>query len=445
MMKTIKLKLFCLVLLPSITSKTVAQNHPVQPLTLQEVIQATLQNHPQLKLSEQEVRLRESEWDRSKTQRLPTTSVQMTVGYQGNTTLWDKKGQKQTTLSNLHFNHGIQLTVNQTLYKGNQISLSIKERALSHFLAQLDLEQQQLDLELAVSKYYLNLYRAERLAFVYTKNKELAEERLALVKQYLEQGMVTKDEVLLAELQIADMELKQQQNIADQQLIQKELRLAMGEEGITVTTQIPDIGFQQSLLKEEADYVEEAFEKSVRLQKEEELITLEELGLQREKSNRWPELYAFMQTAADRPVRTTTPQLDVYANTWQMGIGIRYDITGLYTARKREKPHQIQVEMAQQQQRYLKQQLEKDIAQGYLQVELHLSQQKQLQQALEQAKENYRITQKKYTAQLALYLDVFNASTILLETELNVANTQAELLYSTLYLAYLVGDLNTLK
>ncbi|WHT39456.1 TolC family protein [Myroides sp. mNGS23_01] len=93
-MKTIKLKLFCLVLFPSMVSKTVAQNHPVQPLTLQEVIQATLQNHPQLKLSEQEVRLRESEWDRSKTQRLPTVSVQMTLGYQGNTTLLDKKWQK---------------------------------------------------------------------------------------------------------------------------------------------------------------------------------------------------------------------------------------------------------------------------------------------------------------------------------------------------------------
>ncbi|WHT40838.1 TolC family protein [Myroides sp. mNGS23_01] len=101
--------------------------------------------------------------------------------------------------------------------------------------------------------------------------------------------------------------------------------------------------------------------------------------------------------------------------------------------------------MAQQQQSYAKQQLEKDIAQGYLQVQLHLSQQRQLQQALEQAKENYRIVQKKYSAQLVLYLDVFNASNILLETELNVANNEAELLYSTLYLSYLVGDLNTLK
>ena len=444
-MRTIKLKLFCLVLFPSMVSKTIAQNHPVQSLTLQEVIHATLQNHPQLKLNEQEVRLRESEWDRSKTQRLPTASVQMTMGYQGNTTLLDKKWQKETTLTNLHFNHGIQLTANQTLFKGNQINATIKEQALNHFLAQLDLEQQQLDLELAVSKYYLNLYRAELLASIYVKNKELAEERLALIQKYLEKGMVTKDEVLLAELQISDIELKQQQNDADQQVIQKELRLAMGDETITVTTQALSIEFEQQLLKEEAYYVEEASEKSVLLQKGKEYVKLQGIGLQKEKSNRWPELYAFMQTSTDRPVRNTTPQLDVYANTWHMGVGIRYDLTTLYTAKKREKPHQIQVEIAHQQQSYLKQQLEKDIAQGYLQVKLHLSQQRQLQQALEQAKENYRIVQKKYSAQLVLYLDVFNASNILLETELNAANNEAELLYSTLYLSYLVGDLNPLK
>ncbi|WHT39455.1 TolC family protein [Myroides sp. mNGS23_01] len=241
-------------------------------------------------------------------------------------------------MTNLHFNHGIQLTANQALYKGNQINLTIKEQALNHFLAQLDLEQQQLDLELAVSKYYLNLYRAELLESIYVKNKELAEERLALIQKYLEKGMVTKDEVLLAELQISDIELKQQQNDADQQVIQKELRLAMGDETITVTTQALAIGIEQKLLKEEAYYVEEASEKSVLLQKGEEYIKLQGLGLQKEKANRWPELYAFMQTSTDRPVRTTTPQLDVYANTWHIGVGIRYDLTTLYTAKKEKSP-----------------------------------------------------------------------------------------------------------
>ncbi|WP_010251312.1 TolC family protein [Myroides injenensis] len=444
-MKIIKIKLFCLVLFPSIVGKIIAQNSPVQSLTLQEVVQATLENHPQLKLNEQEVRLRESEWGRSKTQRLPTASVQMTVGYQGNTTLLDKKWQKETTLKNLHLNHSIQVTANQTLYKGKQINLDIKEQALSHFLAQLDLEQQQLDLELEVSKYYLNLYREELLESIYIKNKELAEERLALIQKYLEKGMVTKDEVLLAELQISDIELKQQQNDADQQAIQKELRLAMGDETITLTTRAFAIEFEQTFLKQEAYYMEEAREKSVVLQKGEEYFKLQGLGLQKEKANRWPELYAFIQTSTDRPVRTTTPQLDIYTNTWQMGLGIRYDLTKLYTAKKREKPLEIQVEIAKQQQSYAKQQLEKDIAQGYLQVKLKLSQRKQLQQALEQAKENYRIIQEKYLAQLVLYLDVYNASNILLETELKVANNDAELLYSTLYLSYLVGDLNTLK
>ena len=444
-MKRIKLKLFCLMFLQAMLSKTIAQNQPPVSLTLQEVIQATLQHHPQLKQGEEEVKLRYSELESSKIERLPQANIQMTMGYQGNTTLFDKKLNQEGTLKNLHFNQGIHLEINQTIFNGHRITKTIQGHELALFLSQLDLAQQRLDLELMVSKYYLNLYRVELLQSIYIKNKALAQDRLTLVQQYLEQGMVTKEEVLLAELQISDIELKQESNRTDLGILQSELQLAMGADSIKIKTNASSIPFLQDFLKQENYYVEEAHKKSLILKKDEQAVELQKLHLEKEKSKRWPALYGFMQSATDRPIRSTTPQLDLYANTWQVGVGIKYDLMTLYTAKKREKTYQIQLNIAEEQQNYVIKKLNKDISQGYLQVRLHLSQQKQLQKALEQAKENYRIIQNKYKAQLALYLDVFNASNILLETELKLAHTQAELLYSTLYLSYLIGDLNLLN
>lgn len=416
-------------------------NRKEKTITLDEVIDLTLSNHPQLKIAERSNEIARQDKKVAGLERLPQLTASADLSYTGDAVIlgpgFDNKGKSD----NIHFGHHMGIDVYQLIYSGNRIKKNIESKDLVLQLAQFDLESNKQDIKLLVSKYYIDLYNLENQKKVYVQNIELARSRMKQINSLYKQGMITGDDVIRAELQLSELLLKKEQLQTQMEIVQNQLLLATGLKGKTFRTDSTFLSHSSASPLSEVDYIEQAHQLSPKLKRGEHTIALQEKNLEILITDRSPTLYAFSSNNLDRPLRNSSPQRDLYANIWMVGIGIKYNISNLYTLGRKTRLQQLNIGRAQDVFNYEKLVLEQNIS-DYIKLErLAWSQWHTFTKNESLANENYRITEKKYFNQLALFIDLFNASNLKLEAELKSATAHAEAVYAHFRLLGTVGVL----
>ncbi len=410
-------------------------------MTLEEVIQQAMTNNQALKLSGGAIEAAAEKEKSTKQTQLPNINLSLSAFYLGDASIYDKDLSNRTTVEMPHFGNSLIVQANQVIYRGGAISNSIEIASLQKQIAELDLQKNQQGIKLLVSGYYLELLRWQHQKTIFEKNIELSAIRLHNIEKMHEQGLVTNNDVIRTKLLILNLEqsLLQVNNTLD--ILNTQLVIACGLPEETVV--IPDDALLASIPQSDNidNYLNIAYSNQTDILKAKKGIEIAEKSLKIAKSDRMPTISLFAANSLQRPITSSTPALDMYTNGWQAGGSISFNLSSLYKSSANIRHGRIQVDQAHRNVELQEQNTKVAVTSAYLKFE---ESKKQLETAgvnIDLANENYNITEKKYMNQLAMLVDMLDATNAKLDAELQHANATIGVIFSYFKLLNSTGQL----
>lgn len=428
-MKTKPLSYLFLIIGLSFSGSLYAQKNLERKVTIEELFLLTLENNPSLSVSKANVKIAAQDVKVAKNMQLPDVDINASASYIGDGTILDKNFSNATKIDMPHFGNTLSLEAAQLIWKGNIVRNTIQVKSLQEDLASLSYLSNEQNIKLLSLGYYLDLYKLQNQSDVYRQNIVLAQQRMENINRFYEQGMVTRNDVIRGELQISNLKLALQVIENNMQILNKQLTVAMG---LPQETQIiaDDSALREhrkmSFLEINQNDVQShpsllMARKSVEIYETSEKIT---------KSKRMPALVAFAGNSLQRPITTSSPVLDMYSNGWNVGLSLSYDIGSLYKTSKEIRLNKYEVERAKSQAYEAEQMIDVAVNAAYIKYNETITQNKTLEKNQELADENYRIMESKYNNQLAILLDMIDASNAKLDAELQYTNSDINIIFA---------------
>lgn len=418
-----------------------AQDGPKKVIQIEEIIRLTEQNFKALKVGRLGIDMAAQRVEIAKLQRLPNASASIAGGYLGNATILDPNFSNAKTVSLPHFSNSFALQASQVLFKGNAINNTIASATLQEQIAAIGFEDNVMAAKLLVTGNYLDIFRLYNQRKVYEKNLSLALLRLEQIKKLHSQGMVTKNDVIRTELQISNIRMAITVLDNNYLIINRQLTAVTGLDESTVI--IPDTSILDNrlILKGSNEYRNIAQNMAPSIRVANSNVALAQRGVAIAKAERLPMLSAYAGNTLTRPITSTSPALDKYSNGWQVGLSLSFNIASFYTAPKNIKLNKIQLDQAEENERLVRENRDIAVNAAFVKYNEAISLSRTLEGNVRLANENYRITEKKYLNQLALLIDVLEATNSKLDVELQLVNSKINILYTYYQLQKEVGSL----
>lgn len=403
-----------------------AQN--TRELSLAEVTQLALENHPQLKISQKSIDIAKQQKNITQLQQLPTIEASANAFYLGNALLIDKDFSQSTNIKMPHFGNTYALQAKELIYKGGLVKKSLEAADLRTQLSELDLSSNQQNVKFLVISNYLDMLKLQSQQKVYGNNRKLAEQRLEQVKKFYGQGMITRNEVIRGELILKNLDqalLTISNNIS---ILNYNLDQALGLS--TDTEIIPTEPI--SLLENEhsQDYfLKMAYENQPALKSAHTNIEMAKKNLEIINTDKMPTLAAFGGYNMQRPLTNSLPAIDKYLNAWQAGISLSYNIDNLYKTKEKLALGNIQKTQAEEVLNLTKQNVEMAVNAAFVKYAEAIQNAKIQLESQKLAQENYKIIEAKYLNQLAVQVEMTDATNAKLESELNYVTAEINVMY----------------
>ena len=394
------------------------------------LIELARKNNQSLKVSASGVDIAHQGVDVARSRRYPTVSTSLTAGYLGDVSLIDKDFSNATNVPMPHFANSFSMQASQLIFKGNAINSAIATASLQEQIAALNLEEDVLDVKLLVAGNYLDLYKLYNQKTVYEKNLELARLRFEQIQKLYKAGMVTRNDLIRSELQIANLKLARQVVVNNAGIVNKQLTTATGLPSTVVILPDSAILNAKPVTPPQYDYESVALKNYPALQSARINTEVAEKNLQIAKSDLSPSLSLYAGSSLDRPLTSSSPALDMYSHGWQAGLSLAFNIDALYKAPQNIKLNKLRVVQSRELETLQEQNRSVVLNAAYIRHNEAISRWTTLRQNMLLANENYRIVEKKYLNQLALFIDMLDASNEKLNAELEYTNAEINILYT---------------
>ncbi len=408
----------CLTLL---AGTTYAQEKPYK-LNLNQAIELGMKNHQQLKISRANVAVSEQQIEVTKLNQLPTLTASASAFYLGDAMVLNTNLSKVQKVDMPNFGNTYAVQASQLLYKGGLIKKSIEMSELQNQLSQLDLTKDEQSVKFLIISNYLDIYKIINQEQVLQQNKKLAEERLANVTKLYEEDMVTRNEVIRAELTIKNLEQSILTMKNNHEILSNQMSYALGLPNDVLI--IPTENIDKKIVLQLGAYMSIAHQLNPALQSAEKRVDITEKNIDIIKTDRSPALAAFGGYNMQRPLTSSTPVMDLFSNTWQAGVSLTYNIDNLFKTKKKVKLGERQSEVAKEALEYTNQNIEIGVNAAYVKYQESLKQASLMEESKRLANENYHIVEAKYLNQLAITAEMTDATNAKLEAELQNANAE---------------------
>ncbi|WP_027378435.1 TolC family protein [Chryseobacterium daeguense] len=412
----------------------------IKQMTANEAAELAVQNHQQLKVSAQNIDIAKQKTNTVKLQKLPSITASMSQFYLGDAVAVDKDFSNSTHISMPHYgsSYGIQAT--QLIFNGGLVNKSIELAGLREQLSKLDLEKNKQDVKFLVISNYLDIYKVLNQQEVFKNNKKLAQERLKNIQKFYEQGMVTRNEVIRGELAIKNLDQGILTLINNRKILNYNLNIALGLSSDTEIIPVESLDNKESGIGMDY-YLNLAHESNPLLKSAKTNIDAADKNIEIIKTDKMPTLAGFGGYTLQRPITNRNPVVDMYAGGWQTGISLSYNIDNLYKTKERVKLGELQKIQAGDAMILTQQNIDMAVNAAYVKYQESIQQAEILNDAKKLAEENYKITEAKYLNQLAVQAEMIDAQNQKLQSELDYANAEINVLYQYYNLLKSTGTL----
>lgn len=316
------------------------------------------------------------------------------------------------------------------LFSGFKIRNIVKQSQQAYELAEISEESTTENVVWQVINLYFALYKTQQSIDLLKENGKRAHQRVEDFKNFLDNGIIARNDYLRAQLQESNVELSLQETITAFKNLSMRLNTLLD----LPTEELFDIEEAKNidvLPNQNGEYQERKD-----LQAAQKHNELAQTAIRVARSGYYPSLaitggYAALQL--DKVIDIT--------NATNIGVGLKYDITSIFKnrtevniakARKIEADYQLQL---------VEDNAKLEVKEAYNAYELALKKNKVLLQALEQANENYRITKDKYDNGLADTDQLLEADVQQLQAQINNMIGEADETIALYQYAYKTGKL----
>ncbi len=409
-------------------------------LSVDQVMDLALQNHQQLKVSAKNIDIAKQQTEVAKLQKLPSITASTSQFFLGNALIIDKDFSNSTKVEMPHYGSTYSVQAQQLIFKGGLVNKSIEMYDLREQLAELDVEKDQQNVKFLVTSNYLDIYKLINQTEVYQNNKKLAQERLKNIQKFYQQGMITRNEVIRAELAIKNLDQGLLVLENNRKIVTYQLNVALGLNPDTQINPTGSIDIQEKGL--DRDYYQNlAFENHPAMKSAYKNVEVADKNIEIINTDKMPTIAAFGGYNMQRPITSSVPAMDMYTNSWQSGISLSYNIDNLYKTKEKVKLGQLQKEQANEATSLIKEQLEVGVNAAYVKYVEAIQQADLFNDSKKLAEENYKITEAKYLNQLAVQAEMIDAQNQKLQAELDFANAEINVLYQYYNLLKTTGTL----
>ena len=416
-----KIKILFFTITLSILLSHTIKAQEVKNISVDDAVELALQNHPQLAVSKTSVEINKQQEAVSKLQHTPILTFSTTASYLGDIFILDKNFGNKTNVDIPNFGNTFGLQAGQLLYKGGLIKKSIETANLKTKLSELDLERDKQNIKFLVISNYLDLVRIDNQIKVLENNKKLAQVRLKNVEKFYEQDMITRNEVIRAELAIQSLNQVILSANNNRSIINYQLNIALGfPEGAIIEPNDKTIAGQE--LNPLDFYYQLSADNNPIYQSGLKNIKIAEKNIEIIKTDRYPSLSAVGGYNMQRPLTSSLPARDVYLNAWQVGLSLNYNIDNLYKTKEKLKSGTLIKKQAAEVLTLTEQNLKTAINAAYVKYNEAIAQEKIAKESKRLADENYKITEAKYLNQLAVQAEMIDAQNQKIQADIDYEN-----------------------
>ncbi len=420
----------CLLLSTSVLTFGQEKKH----LELEEVIQLASSQSTNAKVLDEQAKDSQLKYEEAKDSRLPEAKLSGTYMAMNNPTVNLKIPMGSEEGPDIASNQLFigQLSINLPLYTGGKIKHSIKGAEDSWKAATYESLAAKQQISLRAVHLYLSLYQAQQMRSLIAENIKKAEQQVADFKAMEQNGLIARNDLLKAELQLSNYKVSHQEALKNAKVINYQLNTLLGLDEHILIDDI-DLTSVKAIASTSVQDTEEHYEiKSLLSQKD-----AAEDQLKVTKAAYFPTIFASAGYAA-----LHIQQLVTVTNAANIGAGISYDIGALYKNKKKIHVAQQQMQTLDAQIALTNDNIRMEIQEATEDVTLAREKNQLYQEALTQAQENYRIVKDKYENGVADTDDLLEADVQQLQSQINLALGKAILLEKQYDLLLATGHFN---
>jgi outer membrane protein len=382
-----KNKIFVPLLLVA-SSLLMAQNST--KLTLEDAIEKGLANSKAIKFTEAGIQSAEAKSKSVKNNQLPDLSISgqyQQILSKGTTKIKlpipTSENSPFSTLSPDHVMLGTAGT-SMPIFAGNKINNSIKQSKLAIDVSKLQNDATKEDVVWQVINLYFGLYKTQKTIDVLNENLARAEQRVIDFKNFLDNGIIAKNDYLSAKLQVSNVKIAIEDASNTYNNLNYRLNILIGNP----TTEKHEIVYLKS---KEINNSSESLTDRKDIQTLEKQTEIADKSIAIAKAGYYPQL-AFTANYYAMDI----DKIATITNSITLGLGLKYDLSSLYKnkhevnfAKAKKVENELQLEMVKDKARI-------EIYEAQQKYELADKKNKVYDEALQQATENYRIVKDKY-------------------------------------------------
>ncbi|MFV0157657.1 TolC family protein [Empedobacter falsenii] len=381
-------------------------------VSLQEVIQQSLQNNKSVKVAEAAKNTSEYKVQSAKNNRLPDISLSGQYMHLFTTTNVDIKLPMQSSGGGMGVEPN-QLLLGQAsasipVFAGFKIKNAIKSSELMVDLSNLQIEATKENVVWQAINLYFGLYKTQRSIDVLNENLVRANQRVKDFQNFLDNGIIARNDLLRAKLQASNVQVAIDEAETQYKNINYRLNLLTGQDESKIV-HVDNVETLKTINQNSQDYVNRTDVKSYDVKNQ-----IADSQIKIAKAAYYPQLAisaGYIAMDIDKVASVT--------NATNVGVGLKYDLSSLYK-------NKAEVEIAKALK--LENEMQKETTIDKAKVEMNEAFQKYdlakkknnvYKEAVEQANENYRIVKDKNDNGLADTDDLLEADVQQLQAKIN--------------------------
>ncbi len=401
------------------------------PMPLSKAIDMAIQNNKGLKAADLRVKSAEAHVQEVKDRNLPQASASLSYSrFSLITPFAFGEGEDGKPLFGLPAG-GFSATmgavsIKKELFGGFAEKAAQQSADLLLRASKLDAQRNRQELIYTVTDAYYNIVKLLRSTDVINQNIQQFDEREKDARNLEKEGVILSNEVLKLQIQKHNLELSCLQVEKAKETALFNFSLLIGAEnttGIVVDTTLRN---NTVILETINSFIDQAIQARPELQANILRQQSADAQLRLVKSNKYPHIGLSAGYNYVNPNASLIPEAKTFINAWNIGLGISYNIGSLYNLKGRLSTAQNVINESILQGQQQSDQIRSEVIAVYHNYELAIEQQKVIRTALEQAQENYRLTESRFRNGLVGSTELLDANTFLLQAQLNLINSKVD-------------------
>ncbi|WP_211324831.1 TolC family protein [Chitinophaga skermanii] len=378
--------------------------------------------------------------DDAKNLRIP--DIEAHTGYARLTDLiqYDRGLKDPETFQSIYDKVDFTMKAGVPVYAGGKISHIIKKTKQELELAQLNTNKTARNVRLEIKGLYLTIFKMMEMQRLIRENIKEEEARLKEVQALKKNGVVTRNEILRAELQLSEQQLN---------LTAATNNVAIAKHQLQVLLELEDdFNIDTNQLIHEP-FATTSFEANLHmaLQMQDDLkmqaqeVKIKETDKRIAKAAYYPTVGLFGSYGLNYPNYFFFPPANNWYRLGMAGVDISFNISNLYKNRKKVSIAEQAINLQEVEMDAVKEAVENRVHQASVKYNEYIQRIDITRLAIAQAAENYRIVKNKYLNQLALITEMIDADNSLLEAKFNASAARIDTQIKFYELQYAIGVL----